>query len=112
MFPNPQDALPLMRKPKVERYRILAGDLVVAAKAFKSGNQKAIAKWAEKWIKALARVYSDNVEPSRLKASIDRTIDRVEEFATRKLGSQTATRLSDAQFVIASSTVSKPGLSS
>ena len=103
MFPNPQDALPLMRKPTVERYRILAGDLVVATKAFKSGNQKAIGKWAEKWIKALARVYSHHVEPSRLKASIDRTIDRVEEFATRKLGSQAATRLSDAQFVIASS---------
>jgi hypothetical protein len=103
MFPNPQDALPLMRRPTVEQYRKLAGDLVVAARAFKSGDPRAIGKWAEKWIKALARVYSHNVEPSRLKASIDRTIDRVEEFATRELGLQTVPCLSYAQFVIASS---------
>ena len=48
MFPNPQDALPLPKRPSVERYRKLAKELVKAAK---SGVTD---KWAERWLPGAA----------------------------------------------------------
>jgi hypothetical protein len=37
MFPNSQDALPLPRRPDLERYKKLAGDLVQACKSPDAG---------------------------------------------------------------------------
>jgi hypothetical protein len=71
MFPNPQDALPLPGRPNLEYYKKLAKELV---KAFKSGGEKGIGKWA--------------------------TDDAV-EFARRTMSVRCT--LADAQFVIARS---------
>jgi hypothetical protein len=45
MFPNAQDALPLPRRPNVERYRKLAKELV---KACRLNEPDAIAGWSTK----------------------------------------------------------------
>ena len=52
MFPNAQDALPLPRRPNIERYKNLARDLV---KACKSDDEDSIIDWAEKWVTVLAK---------------------------------------------------------
>ena len=52
MFPNAQDALPLPRRPNLERYKKLVKDLV---KACKSDDENAIVDWAEKWVTMLAK---------------------------------------------------------
>ena len=52
MLPNAQDALPLPRRPNVERYKNLAKDLV---KACKSDDEDVIVAWAEKWVTVLAK---------------------------------------------------------
>ena len=45
MFPNPQDALPLPQRPKLEQYRKLAKELVRAARV----SEDAIRDWASHW---------------------------------------------------------------
>lgn len=102
MFPNPQDALPLPRKPGRERYRILAQDLVKSCKAFNAGDTNAIGNWAEKWILTLARRHVSKKDLNQFRPQIDRWINQFEEFAIRKLVSENARcRLPDARFVIA-----------
>ena len=46
MFPNPQEALPLSRRPTLQHYQKLAKDLV---KARKSTDPDEIRNWAAKW---------------------------------------------------------------
>jgi hypothetical protein len=84
VFPNSQDALPLPRRPDIERYKKLAKDLVNACK---SADPDAIGGWAEAWV------------------AIPRRTKQVEAFARRELLNEKRRhcRLSDAQFVIARS---------
>jgi hypothetical protein len=104
MFPNPQAALPLPTKPNVECYKKLAKALLKACKADRSGDTKAITKWVENWIESLARLIATKKDLGRTQAALDRTINEVEEFAIRKLGSNEGRcLLTEAQFVIASS---------
>jgi ankyrin repeat protein len=104
MFPNPQAALPLPTKPNVERYKKLAKTLLKACKAHKSGDTKAISNWVEKWIESLARLIASKKDLGRNQSALDRTINEVEEFAIRKLGSiEGRCLLTEAQFVIACS---------
>ena len=94
MFPNAQDALPLPRRPDVERYKNLAKDLVKAC------NEDAIVAWAEKWVTALAK--QCGVEFRRpLPVIVSRWTDQVARFVQREMSERC--RLSDAQFIIARS---------
>lgn len=96
MFPNPQDALPLPRRPDLESYKQLAKDLV---KVCKSADPNAIGDWAEAWVKTLVR--RSGVELGRREAvRTRRWTEQVEEFAKRTL---VKCRLAEAQFVIARS---------
>jgi ankyrin repeat protein len=102
MFPNPQDAIPLPPKPNLERYKKLAADLTKACKIYQSGNSEAIANWAEKWLKSVAR--SMGTKDPRLPRWLNRKISEVEDYASGKLiqdGSKC--RLAEAQFVVARS---------
>ena len=101
MFPNPQDALPLPSRPRIEQYRKLAKDL---AKACKSGDDAAIGTWADGWIAALARATGPDQRP-RSRLEMDRAAGQVEEFAARKLKASgpSPCGLADAQFIIARS---------
>ena len=98
MFPNAQDALPLPLRPRLERYKKLAEDLIEACK---SNDPEAIGDWAEAWLKML-------VKQSRLKLGrnearvIVRWTEQVESFVRREL-SHKKFKLADAQFVIARS---------
>ena len=98
MFPNAQDALPLPRRPNLERYKKLAKELV---KACKSDNKEAIGNWAEKWVLALAK--QSGIKFTRqLPVAVSPWIDKVEGFAQRKMSeAHGRCRLADAQFVIA-----------
>jgi len=94
VFPNPQDALPLPKRPSLEQYRKLAKDLVRACVA------GTIGAWADRWIAVLG---SELVPPDhpRARQSMDRAAGQVEEFATRHLKDRG--KLTEAQFVIARS---------
>lgn len=101
MFPNPQDTLPLPRRPSVDRYRKLAKDLL---KACRSEEPESIEDWSYKWIMNLVK--QSGFKPTRrTRRRVQRWIDEVAEFATRKLRSEGAKqcRLADAQLVIAQS---------
>ncbi len=52
MFPNPQDALPLPARPRLEGYKKLAKALVLVCR---SGDEGAIGRWAGDWIGSLAQ---------------------------------------------------------
>lgn len=98
MFPNSQDALPLPRRPNLDRYKKLAKDLVEACK---SGDPNAVGDWAESWVKMLAR--ESGVKLGRRRnVAIRRRSEQVEAFAQRELLHRQC-RLADAQFVIARS---------
>jgi hypothetical protein len=100
MFPNPQDALPLPRRPNVERYKHLARDLV---KACKSDDQSAIVDWAEKWVTVLAR--QCGVEFRRpLPVIVSRWKGQVGGFVQRTISENAGRcRLADAQLMLARS---------
>lgn len=100
MGPNPHDAIPLPPKPSLERYKKLAKDLTKACKAAQSGNSEAIALWAEKWLKSVARLMG--LKDPRLPRWLNRRVDEVEQYATGKLlrdGSNC--KLTEAQYVVA-----------
>jgi len=101
MFPNPQDALPLPRRPNVERYRQLAKELV---KACRLNEPDAIAGWSEKWIINLVKQSGIKLT-RRTSRRVQRWIDQVTEFAARELRNEATApcRLADARFVIARS---------
>jgi len=97
MFPNPQDALPLPASPSLERYKKIAKDLVAACK---SGDEKAIGKWAREWVDGLVRL-SGVTFTRDLPANAEEWINAVEDFARRTL--REGCKLTKAQFVIARS---------
>lgn len=97
MFPNPQDALPLPKKPNLEQYRKLAKDLVRAAITSKDD----IRMWAERWIAALMR-QSELGTTKNLSVRMGSWSRGVAEYATKELrGSPRPATLTKAQFVIA-----------
>ena len=97
MFPNPQDALPLPRRPSIERYKNLAKDLV---KACKSKDEDAVVDWAERWVTMLAK--QCGVEFRRpLPVILSRWTNQVAGFVQRTISGKC--RLTDAQFIIARS---------
>lgn len=100
MFPNAQDALPLPRRPNIERYKNLAKDLV---KACKSDDENAIVDWAEKWVTALAtQCCIEFIRP--LSVIVSRWTDQVAGFVRRHISEHDGRcRLADAQFIIARS---------
>jgi hypothetical protein len=100
MFPNAQDALPLPRRPNVERYKTLAKDLV---KACKSNDEDAIVDWARKWVTVLGK--QCGVEFRRpLPVIVSRWTDQVTGFVQRKISEHDGRcRLADAHFIIARS---------
>ena len=82
MFPEPTEALPLLRRANLERYKKLANDLT---RACKSDNKNAVGEWVEKWVMAVAR-------------------RKVEGFVRRQIAeSDGRCRVADAQFIIARS---------
>lgn len=97
MFPNAQDALPLARRPNVERYKSLARDLV---KACNSDDEDAIDVWAEKWVTALAK--QSGVEFMRpLPVVVARWTEQVAGFVRREISAHDGRcRLADAQLII------------
>lgn len=98
MFPNPQDALPLPSRPRLDQYRKLAKDLVRACAA---GDSAAIQAWASRWIESLARNQPDLLKDG---AATARSTSQVTAFAREKLSRPgRACRLADAQFVLARS---------
>src|ERR1043165_9106015 len=101
MFPNPQDALPLPRRPSIERYKNLAKDLV---KACKSKDEDAIVDWAEQWVTMLAK--QCGVEFRRpLPVILSRWTNQVAGFVPRTISGKC--RLTDAQFIIARSQIGR-----
>lgn len=100
MFPNPQDALPLPSAPNVEQYKKRAKDLVNVCK---SGNPDAVHLWASDWIHKVVHLSGLEIAP-RQPVEVERWIEGVTEFATKKLHSgKRNCVLADAQFVIARS---------
>src|SRR5260370_1605642 len=97
MFPNPQDALPLPPRPNLEQYKKLANELV---RATKSTDPDAVRTWSTNWVKGLVERSGIEITP-QLPVRTDGWIRDVANFAQAKLSD--ATRLSDAQFVIARS---------
>jgi len=92
MFPNAQDALPLRRRPNLERYKQLAKDLVEACKS------EAVVEWAEKWVTMLAK--QSGVEFRRpLPVIVSRWTDQVTRFVQREISDRC--RITDAQSIIA-----------
>ena len=100
MFPNPQDALPLPPRPRLEQYKKRAKDLV---KACKSGDKNAIRQWAAEWLEALASLQDSH----QARRWIVGKLDDVEQFARKRLSHSRQPKsrcsLADAQFVIAGS---------
>jgi len=99
MFPNAQDALPLPRRPNLERYKKLAKDLVEACQ---SVDPDAIGDWAEAWVRMLVRQSGIKLGRKESRAIV-RWTEQVEAFAQRRLSNKEQCRLADAQFVIARS---------
>src|SRR5260370_30733974 len=103
MFPNPQEALPLPPQPNIEQYKRIAKDLL---KACKSGEPRAVHKWAEEWVESLVKLSALTITPW-LPIMIERWIAEVDQFACGKLlggdGDSGKCALTGAQFVIARS---------
>lgn len=98
MFPNPQDALPLPRRPSLEQYRKLAKELVRAARA----SEDAIRDWSSLWITALVRQSGLVISPG-MPVRIQGWSKGVAQYATGELVEKGKATLTRAQFVIARS---------
>jgi len=97
MFPNAQDALPLPRRPNLERYKKVVKDLV---KACKSDDENAIVDWAEKWVTMLAKQCGvEFIRP--LPVIVSRWTGQVARFIQREMNDRC--RIVDAQSIIARS---------
>ena len=100
MFPNPQDALPLTRRPNVERYKNLARDLV---KACKSGDEDAIVAWSERWVTLLANQCGVEFRPP-LPVIVSRWANQLAGFIRRAVSEHDGRcALADAQLILARS---------
>jgi hypothetical protein len=96
MFPNAQDALPLPRRPNLERYKKLVKDLV---KACKSDDENAIVEWTEKWVTMLANQCGvEFIRP--LPVIVSRWTGQVAKFIQREMSKH---RVADARSIIARS---------
>src|SRR5689334_7482745 len=100
MFPNAQAALPLPRRPNLERYKKFAKDLVNACK---SDDEDAIFDWSERWVTMLAK--QCGIEFRRpLPFIVARWTDQVAEFVQRYVNEHDGRcRLADAHSIIARS---------
>jgi len=98
MFPNSQDAIPLLPRPKHETYQKLARKLVTACK---SDDPQAIGKWATQWLETLAQKHK--LDDPRLPFWLARKTRQVTEYATQQLKAGKHCRLAHAQLVIAQS---------
>jgi Ankyrin repeats (3 copies) len=92
MYPNPQDALPLPRRPSLEQYKKLAKELV---KACSATNPTPVREWIKHWIETLARLATPHVS-----LRTDDLVNQLEAFA-RNQTSEAKLSLAKAQFVIA-----------
>jgi len=102
MFPNPQAALPLPPRPKFERYRKLAKELLKICKASTPDNTAALSRWTQKWVESLTNRIFVKADGTRRSFLIERLVNEVEEFAIRELvKSEKKCSLTQAQFVIA-----------
>lgn len=98
MFPNPQDALPLPKRPNLEHYKIFARELL---KACKSGDPGPLRDWANKWVNLVVQKSRVRFTPGP-PVAVSRWVEQVEEFTQRKLvGENARCRLVDARFGIA-----------
>jgi ankyrin repeat protein len=96
MFPNAQDALPLPRRPNLERYKKFAEELVEACK---SPDENAIVDWAEKWVTMLAKQCGvEFIRP--LPVIVSRWTGQVVRFVQREMSD---CRLAEAQSILARS---------
>jgi Ankyrin repeats (3 copies) len=89
MFPNPQDALPLPARPRLEGYRKLAKALVQACLSEKEG---AIERWASDWVGSLA---------NRTGARHGTRTNEVEDFVRRQFSEKCS--LANAHLILARS---------
>jgi ankyrin repeat protein len=97
MFPDPQSALPLPRRPSLEQYRKLAKDLV---RACRSRDAEALALFADRWLASLSQALAATHE-QLAHWDADRAAGLVETFARRHLAGRCS--LGEAQFVLARS---------
>ena len=95
MFPNPQDALPLQRRPRVAAFQKQAQGLLRAAKI----GESAIADWSRNWIWTL--VETANARSRRVQSGKQRWIKQFANYATAELCDKPT--LAGAQRVIARS---------
>ncbi|HEX5601997.1 MAG TPA: ankyrin repeat domain-containing protein [Pyrinomonadaceae bacterium] len=96
MFPNAQDALPLPRRPNLERYKKFAKDLV---KACKADDENAIVDWAEKWVTMLAKQCGVEFRHP-LHIIVSRWTGQVARFIQREMSKH---RIAEAHSIIARS---------
>jgi ankyrin repeat protein len=99
MFPNPQDALPIPARPRLEQYKKVAKDLAAAANDADPGI---LHTWLANWIESLMRLANVALTP-QLPVEVDRWIDQVEEFTRRQKGELKKLPLTQAQFILARS---------
>ncbi len=96
MYPNPQEALPLVPRPNLEQYRTLAKDL---ARACKSSDDAAIRRWAIRWIDRVAAL-QHGLKTLQTANDVEAGAARIEAFARAQFSDGTCS-LTTAQFVIA-----------
>lgn len=95
MYPNPQDVLPLPRRPNLEHYRKRAKDL---ARACRSGD-RAIDAWAQEWVENGLAVATSEIPDSERRGAMGRA-RQIAEFARERLRARDCS-LSQAQLVVA-----------
>src|SRR5262245_588611 len=96
MYPNPQEALPLVPRPNLEQYRKLAKDLATACK---SSDGTAVRRWAIRWIDRLAAL-QHGLKTLQTANDVEAGAARIEAFARTQF-SDGKCLLTTAQFVIA-----------
>jgi ankyrin repeat protein len=95
MFPNPQDSLPLPKRPRLETFNKHAQALVRAAKT----GDDAISDWASKWVNAMVK--TSGIPKRHLTSRTGRWISQLRDYATAEL--QSNPTLSKARMVVARS---------
>jgi ankyrin repeat protein len=101
MFPNPQDALPLPARPKLEQYQKLARSLLKACKSHPA-KPGAIDHWAEQCVNRLAKGKNNaHIKPIQINRRINGFADFIERHLIQR--SKKHCNLAGAQTVIARS---------
>jgi ankyrin repeat protein len=103
MFPEPNSALPLPRRPSLERYKKIAKELVTACR---SGRPDAMHDWAQRWVDGIVASAELSVAPG-MPVDVAEWVAGLDGFARRTLSNRaprgTPCSLTGAQFVIARS---------